>query len=149
MVGIWDISDAETLCYRIERIVTGFCTENSFDNGESMELEEIVVFGSFGRGTGTIGSSDLDVMVLVDSTADRRNNAYSEYMAFLAERVESQSGTVLSGFEDLFDGLDVVVYPWMERDSHLMDFSETHDRNSDVECLAYSFDSGKIRVLHP
>lgn len=149
MVGIWDISDAEVVCNRIERLVTSFCNENSFDEGESMELTEVVVFGSFGRGTGDVGKSDLDVMVLVDSTAELRNNSYSEYMKFLAEDIESQSGTIIQGFEDVFGGLDVVVYPSIERDRHLMLFSEEHDRDSDIECLAYSFQSGKIRVLHP
>lgn len=144
--GIWDIPNIDIIEERIKSISESFIEEH-YDK-EKLEIEEVIVFGSFGRGTATYGKSDLDIMITTDSSYSRRDKRYSTMLHYYADHLSSKEIEILSGFENYFSSLDILAYPFMERDIHLMDLSE-RNRNQDVDYLAYSFERGKITTLNP
>lgn len=118
--GIWEIEGHEKIENKINNIVENYIkSEVSID----MNLEEVLVVGSYGSGMGVEGKSDLDIVVLVSGRVDNRSNEYSEAMKEIAGKINYNENSILSGFNE-FTGIEAYVYPFLERQKHLTDMCE-------------------------
>jgi hypothetical protein len=113
-IGIWEVDGYEVLCERVESVCYDYIGSSDWD----IEVEDILVVGSYGAGMGVEGESDLDLVILVYSGMDPRSGEYSEEMKYIAGSVNSSEGEILSGFCE-FDGLEAYVYPFLERGQRL------------------------------
>lgn len=97
-IGIADFPHLGTLERRLKQ---AFQECDDYD----MEIDEIIIFGSYGRGTATKGVSDLDVFLYIEpETLNRNENLYEAVSCMEGGDMERK---VLDGFGDWFAGLDV------------------------------------------
>lgn len=114
--GIWEIDGYEKIEKRIRNIVKDYI---SSEVDENINLERILIVGSYGSGMGVKGKSDLDIVILVDSTMPIRSTEYSQIMRDIAGKVNYNEKNILKGFSE-FTGLESYVYPFLEREKHLV-----------------------------
>lgn len=116
-IGIWEVDGYKKIENRINNIVVDYINS---EVDIRVDLEDILVVGSYGSGMGVKGKSDLDLVILVSSTEDIRSNQYSNVMKEIAGKVNYNESSILSGFDE-FTGLETYVYPFLEREKHLVD----------------------------
>jgi predicted nucleotidyltransferase len=140
MTGIWEFDVGkihETLRVAAEEEL----------EGHEVSFEELVVFGSYGRGVAT-ASSDLDLLLVVSvggrlTDTERRD---------LFEGVATSLDTKDIDLPDPIEQVDFLVSTYSNRDKVLRDCLEEVSENEleNAECLVYSLTDKKKRdVLYP
>lgn len=144
MSAIWDYNTTQ-LDTTITQIATDYLTQHNYT------IDEVVIFGSYGRDDAT-PDSDLDILLVVEhnTTADtpsdtERKSIFHNTATYCEKHLKSELPPELLP-------ADILVGRWFERDKMLVDVTEhyTPDTTKDWPCLAYSLSKDKkITVLHP
>lgn len=140
MTGAWELNLEEFY----QELVDEFET---YIRDERVEFEECVIFGSYGRGTGS-EDSDLDVLIVVSNADAYRDVERRDKFRGWVSRLEDAS----LPYPDPVTEIDVLLStPW-NRDKILSECIEEVPRSELIECpcLAYNVTKeAQVPVLHP
>lgn len=140
MVGIWEYSVDEFHCEIRNRF-------NEFITGEPIEFEEVVVFGSYGRGAAG-QDSDIDVLIVVSNTDSYSDVERRDKFSGFASRLETE----ISSFPGSIAEMDVLISSVWNRDKVLYDCMDEVPREelASCPCLAYNMTTREqIETISP
>lgn len=144
MTAIWDF-DTTHIESRIKHGAKRVLEEYGY------QIQEIVVFGSYGRGEAT-DESDLDILIVVDYVGGTEKLTDTERQECFYETADYCRQELPPLLPPEFTDVDVLVGRWFERDKMLLDVTEHYDTSTtkDWDCLAYNLtEQEKISVIHP
>lgn len=116
--GIWELDGYQNLTDKILDALESGLEKQDFVPEQDITVEEILIFGSYGNGTGIPYESDLDIMVLVSYDGNIRSHDYSECMKALAGAVNYNQSQIVSTIQCITE-IETYVYPVLEKQKHL------------------------------
>lgn len=140
MTGIWEF-DVETIHKTLKA-----AAEEEIET-YSVSFEEIVVFGSYGRGVAT-ESSDLDLLLVVSVDGQLTDTERRDLFEGIATSLDTRD----INLPDSIEQVDFLVSTYSNRDKVLRDCLEEVSEKElrSAECLVYSLTDKKKRdMLYP
>lgn len=141
MRGVWELNEN-----RIQNLLEQSANRHLKDTPYS--LEEIIIFGSYGRGVATDGS-DLDVLLVVDSSEQVPDVKRRDIFTFACEDIQIE---IEGDLPSPIHSSDVLMSTFMNRDKMLLDFTEALPKEKSIQspCMAYNLtEREQITVIHP
>lgn len=124
--SVANLDIADQLASRIRRAVDDYTDSCSQTADATLDVERIVVFGSYATDDATPPSSDLDVLLGIQYDASLTRSHYGELLKYTASAVETSADTILSGAPGI-STLDVIAVPTMEARQKLQRLGEQQD----------------------